>query len=78
MPTISPGATLSGAKDLGYIAGKRLNLYGEHFQMISDPFSEGDGVAVRVISEDDPAIRTIRLPVSILLGLADLFPKHVS
>lgn len=65
-------------KDLGYAAGKRLNLYGEHFQIVSDPFTEGDGVAVRVTSGDDPTIRTIRLPVSILLGLAYLFPQHVS
>ena len=62
-------------KDLGYIAGKRLNLYGEHFQMISDPFTEEDGVAVQVVSEDNPTVRTIRLPVSILVGLSDLHPQ---
>ena len=65
-------------KDLGYITGKRLNLYGEHFEMVSDPFTEGDGVVVRAISGNDPTIQTIRLPVSILVGLTDLFPKHVS
>ena len=65
-------------KHLGYIAGKRLNLYGEHFEMVSDPFTEGDCVAVRAISGNDPTIRTIRLPVSILVGLTDLFPKHLS
>ncbi len=64
-------------KHLGYVAGKRLNLYGEHFEMVSDPFIEGDCVVVRAISGNDPTIRTIRLPVSILLGVADLFPKHV-
>ena len=65
-------------KHLGYVAGKRLNLYGEHFEMISDPFTEGDCVVVRAVSGNDPIIRTIRLPVSILLGLTDLFPKSVS
>jgi hypothetical protein len=64
--------------DLGYVAGKRLNLYGEHFEIASDPFIDGDCVAVRVISENDPTIQTIRLPVSILVGLADLLPEHVS
>lgn len=63
--------------DLGYVAGKRVNLYGEHFEIASDPFIDGDWVAVRVTSENDPTIRTIRLPVSILIGLTDLFPKHV-
>jgi hypothetical protein len=64
--------------DLGYIAGKRVSLYGEHFEIASDPFIDGHWVAVRVISENDPAIQTIRLPVSILVGLTDLLPKHVS
>ena len=63
--------------DLGYIAGKRVSLYGEHFQIASDPFVDGDWVAVRVMSENDPTIRTIRLPVSLLVGLTDLLPKHV-
>ncbi len=63
--------------NLGYIAGKRVNLYGEHFEIASDPFVDGDWVAIRVISENDPTIRTIRLPVSILVGLTDLLAKHV-
>jgi hypothetical protein len=64
--------------DLGYIAGKRVTLYGEHFEIASDPFIDGNWVAVRVISKSDPTLRTIRLPVSILTGLTDLLPKHVS
>jgi hypothetical protein len=64
--------------DLGYVAGKHVNLYGERFELASDPFVDGDWVAVRVTSEDDPTIQTIRLPVSILLGLTDLLPKHAS
>jgi hypothetical protein len=63
--------------DLGYIAGKHVNLYGEHFEIASDPFVDGDWVAIRVIGEYEPTIRTIRLPVSILVGLTDLLPKHV-
>ena len=62
--------------DLGYVAGKHVNLYGEHFEIASDPFVDGDWVAVRVTSENDPTIQTIRLPVSILVGLADVLPKH--
>ena len=64
--------------DFGYIAGKRVTLYGEHFEIASDPFIDGNWVAVRVISENDPTIQTIRLPVSILVSLTDLLPKHVS
>jgi len=64
--------------DLGYVAGKTVNLYGEHFEIASDPFVDGNWVAIRVIGENDPTIQTIRLPVSILVGLTDLLPKHVS
>lgn len=64
-------------KDLGYIAGRRVNLYGDSFEIVSDPFVDDNCVAVRVISKNDPSIRTIRLPVSILVGMTDLFPKHV-
>jgi len=42
--------------------------------MVSGLFAEGDCVAVRAISGNQ-TIRTIRLPVSIILGLKDLVPK---
>jgi hypothetical protein len=64
--------------DLGYVAGKHVSLYGEHFEIASDPFVDDDWVAIRVTSENDPTIRTIRLPVSILVGMTDLLPKHVN
>jgi hypothetical protein len=63
---------------LGYIAGKRVTLHGEHFEIASDPFIYGNWVAVRVICENDPTIQTIRLPVSLLVGMTDLLQKHVS
>jgi hypothetical protein len=65
-------------KDLGYSAGKRVNLYGEYFGIVSDPFIDGDWIAVRVIGENDPTIQTIRLPVSILVGLTNLLPRQVT
>lgn len=77
MPTDSErrSTTRQRIMNLGYVAGKHVNLYGEHFEILSDPFVDGTWVAVRVISENDPTIQTIRLPVSILVGLTDLLPK---
>lgn len=83
----SPGTKISNQphstsckklRDLGYLAGERVTLYGEHFEIVSDPFVDGNWVALFVTSENDPTIQTIRLPVSILAGLTDLLPKHVS
>jgi hypothetical protein len=84
-PSMFPGATNSDLPhskscqrliDLGYIAGKRVILCGEHFEIASEPFIDGNWVAVRVTSENDPTIQTIRLPVSILVGLTNVLPKH--
>ena len=53
-------------------------MYGERFEIVSDPFDEDDCVAVRATSGNDPEIRTVRLPIAILVGLADRFPKRPS
>jgi hypothetical protein len=54
-------------RKLGYIAGKHMNLYGEHLELVSDPFEESDCVAVHAVSESNPTERTIE-PTSILAG----------
>jgi len=69
----SPSENCARIKKLGYISGKHMDLYGEHIELVSDPFEEGDNVAVRAVSENNPAVRTIDLPVSILSGWEDLF-----
>lgn len=51
-------------------------MYGERFEIVSDPFDEGECIAVRAISENDRTVRTLRLPVAILVGLADRFLKR--
>ena len=65
-------------KDLGFAASKHINMYGERFEIVSDPFNEGDCIAVHAISGGDRKIRTVRLPTAILVGLADRFRKKTS
>ena len=62
-------------KDLGFTISKHITMYGEHFELVSDPFIEGDYTAVHAITQNDPGIRTLRLPVAILIGLAERFRK---
>jgi hypothetical protein len=71
----SPSENCKRIKKLGYIVGKHMNLYGEHMELVSDPFVEGDCVAVHAISSSNPTVRTIELPVSILAGWEDLFQE---
>ena len=65
-------------RDLGFRASMRIRMYGERFQIVSDPFDEGDCVAVHATSARNPVIRTLRLPMAILVGPADRFPKSPS
>lgn len=58
-------------KDLGFTSS--MHLYGQRFAIVSEPFSEGDGISVRATSGSDPEVRTLRLPVSILISRADRF-----
>lgn len=71
----TPAENCSKIKNLGYGATRDIHMYGQRFQIVSDPFPDGDGVAVHAITANDPVRRTLRLPVSILLGLKDLLPR---
>jgi hypothetical protein len=50
-------------------------MYGQQFEIVSDPIPDGNGVSVQVTSAAEPAKRTLRLPTSILVGFKDFFPK---
>jgi len=50
-------------------------MYGERFDIVSDPFPAGTGVAVEVTTPKQPKKRVLRLPTSILVGLKDMFKK---
>jgi hypothetical protein len=63
-------------KELGFSVSKHIKMYGEHFEIISDPFLDGNCIAVRATAGHDPAIRTLRLPSAFLVGLADRFHKR--
>ena len=70
----TPAETCSRIKELGYGMAGHINLYGQRFQIVSDPFPDGQGVSVQAITATDPTRRPLRLPVSLLIGLKDLFP----
>ena len=63
-------------RDLGFKASMHIKMYGERFEIISDPFDEGDCIAVRATGGSDPAVRTLRLPTAILVGREDRFLKR--
>ncbi len=72
----SPSESCAKIKGLGFTVSSHIKMYGERFEIVSDPFSDGDGVAIHAISGTDPEIRTLRLPTTILVGSEDRFLKR--
>lgn len=53
-------------KHLGYGVSGLIRLYGEEFEVLSDPFPENDGIAVRVKTKKTSNIRVLQLPATVL------------
>ncbi len=53
-------------KLLGYANSGRIRLYGEDFEVVSDPFPEDDGIAVRVKTKSNSMTRVLQLPATVL------------
>jgi hypothetical protein len=51
---------------MGYAESKRIRIYGQEFEVISNPFPEGNGIAVRAYSKRDPQARTLQIPLPVL------------
>jgi len=56
----------ANVKRLGYGAGQRVRLYGEKFEVISDPFPEAGGFAVSVKVQKDESPRVVQIPSTVL------------
>jgi hypothetical protein len=53
-------------RHLGYAVSGKVRLYGEEFEVVSDPFPEADGVAVHVTTKKDSRIRVLQIPATVL------------
>ena len=50
-------------KHLGFARSKQIKLYGEQFELLSDPFLHESGIAVQAARGDGKPPRTIKLPL---------------
>lgn len=62
-------------KRLGYEPSKRIRLYGEEFEVVSDPFPEAGGIAVSVKQKDQPGTRVVQLPATVLQSVRGMRPR---
>jgi hypothetical protein len=53
-------------KHLGYAISRRIRLYGEEFEVVSDPFPEAGGIAVHVTTKKDSTTRVLQIPATVL------------
>jgi hypothetical protein len=53
-------------KALGYAHRKRIKLYGEEFDLTSNPIADGNGFAIQAISRKSGYARMLPIPLSIL------------
>ena len=53
-------------KRLGYGTGQRVRLYGEELEVISDPFPEAGGFAVKVKTKQAETLRVVQIPATVL------------
>jgi len=56
-------------KNLGYAQSKHIRIYGQEFTVISNPFPEGNGIAVRAVSKRETLERILMIPLPILQTL---------
>ena len=56
----------ASVKRLGYGSNQSIRLYGEEFEVVSDPFPEAGGIALRVKTKKDHGIRVVQLPSTVL------------
>jgi hypothetical protein len=64
--TPSMSEVCARVRHLGYAVSGRVRLYGEDFEVVSDPFPEADGIAVRVTTKKDSRIRVLQIPATVL------------
>jgi hypothetical protein len=62
-------------KHLGYAAPGRIRLYGEEFEVVSDPFPEDDGIAVHVKTKSNSTVRVLQLPATVVQSVKRRRPK---
>jgi hypothetical protein len=64
----------ASVKRLGFGARQRIRLYGEEFELVSDPFPEAEGIAVQAKGKDTN-IRTLQLPATLLQSVRGRLSK---
>jgi hypothetical protein len=62
-------------KKFGYTISQKIRVYGEEFEVLSDPFPNDGGVAVKVRSMRSLEARVLQLPATVIHRVTYGFPR---
>jgi len=51
---------------MGYAESKRIRIYGQEFEAVSNPFPNGSGIAIRAFSKRETTARILQLPLPVV------------
>jgi hypothetical protein len=57
-------------KKIGYAISSRIRMYGEEFEVISNPYPDGKGISVEAVSKRENRARVLRIPLPVLQTVA--------
>ena len=63
---------IESVKRLGYGTNQNIRLYGEEFEVVSDPFLEAGGIAVSARTKKGGGTRVVQLPATVLQAIRGL------
>ncbi len=66
VPSPSLSEVCASVKRLGYGASANVRLYGEEFELLSDPFPQADGIAVHAMAKKDSRLCVVQIPATVL------------
>jgi len=65
-------------QSMGYAESKRIRIYGQEFEVVSNPFPHGDGIAIRAFSAREAQARTLCLPLPVVQMVTRQKPKKIT
>jgi hypothetical protein len=63
-------------KNFGYTTSQKIRIYGEEFEVLSDPFPSDGGIAIHVRSRRTAQARLLQLPATVI-GRVNKTPTRV-
>lgn len=63
---------------LGYARRNTIRMYGEEFDVTSDPIAEGNGFAVEAISRKSGSARKVLIPLSVVQMITNDLSRRVA